>query len=1155
MSLYDRVSDAQASLLAQHLGRHAFSGQLGNQAAQYVLRGTEEGVLGSIRKWGVIARWSPARPGPANPEYENIHKLLGRLVDLDDPRLLVRLARVYRAADEGIGVMGAGSTLWPEAPWLDSWLGHCSNHLQYAPGRGVPLIASAQLAAMLESEGLAEELLVRPLLKLMRGARTYQECQPLLAVQNLAKTGDYGKLLARHAELIRDFLRNAAAPDRVPVLEWLRQTECDPEPFRTQLLEFATGSAKTVRDAAEALLVRIKDAVRAELERIAGEGPGKRRGQALELMASFYGPPATAPPAPVPVPMHVPLSAEAREAFRGLVAAQNRALAEVKLVRTVSARGLDEADIQNCIHALETLTKPSPEMPGMFGLGFEGMKEAEGAFADAPGLELIHVVRLLLLNGRLRAMDSLGGYFSFLRPAGEILDRFRRRRSFTLPDLAAVLRALGIDDRSIALSMAEREGIFLDWPSELVAPYLTQHVDILESFLRVRPSPPWRYAADGVFRMLEHLPEVPPQLLPRLWELATGEADGERALAKSILAKLPGLDERLIRALGGGKAHTRANAAHWLADRRRRDAVPEILAAFRKEKPGASKDSLLVALERLGTPIGDLLDRENLLAECQAVAAKGVPPALAWFPIAKLPEVHWEDGGARVDPAILTGLLIRACKLATPRPSPDLRRYCALWRGAERAAVGRFILNAWIARDVGDKVPGGQVVTMPAPAHAPTAVPQTPNQPGLLLKLVAMAMTGPVAASPPHPSTSAIREKGILAIAAACCGDGAVPVVSEYLKKWYGYRAAQCRALLGILPWMDSAPATQLLLSTARRFRTAGIREEAEALCLELAAWKGWSMDQLGDRTIPAAGFDDGPDQELNLGGRRLVLTLTPQLTVEVRSADGKPLKDFPAQIRSDDEALYRQAKETFAGTKKAIRNIVRQQTERLYEAMCCERVWRMAELRDLLFGHPVAGRLCQRLIWETADAPAVTFRPLDDGTLSGARDGQVELSPDRQVRIAYGPADAGEWLRHLADYEVAPLFPQLDRALCGPSGPDADVLRDFEGHSVGFFALRNLAARFGYQRGELVDGPFFSTYTKRLAGLSLNVELEFSGMDMPGEDKPVVLTEMQFLRDGQHVPLSQVPRVLLSECWHDLRAIAAAGTGYDPNWKDKVPF
>jgi hypothetical protein len=35
-------------------------------------------------------------------------------------------------------------------------------------------------------------------------------------------------------------------------------------------------------------------------------------------------------------------------------------------------------------------------------------------------------------------------------------------------------------------------------------------------------------------------------------------------------------------------------------------------------------------------------------------------------------------------------------------------------------------------------------------------------------------------------------------------------------------------------------------------------------------------------------------------------------------------------------------------------------------------------------------------------------------------------------------------------------------------------------------------------------------------------------------------------------VPLGEVPPVLLAETWRTLHRIAAAGTGYDPDWEKK---
>ena len=93
------------------------------------------------------------------------------------------------------------------------------------------------------------------------------------------------------------------------------------------------------------------------------------------------------------------------------------------------------------------------------------------------------------------------------------------------------------------------------------------------------------------------------------------------------------------------------------------------------------------------------------------------------------------------------------------------------------------------------------------------------------------------------------------------------PIVHRYVKQWYGHRAAQCKALLQVLAWIDHPSATQVVLSVANRFRTKGIQEEALRLCQLLAERKGWTMDELADRTIPTAGLD-----ETGINGTRLWL-------------------------------------------------------------------------------------------------------------------------------------------------------------------------------------------------------------------------------------------------------------------------------------------
>jgi hypothetical protein len=42
---------------------------------------------------------------------------------------------------------------------------------------------------------------------------------------------------------------------------------------------------------------------------------------------------------------------------------------------------------------------------------------------------------------------------------------------------------------------------------------------------------------------------------------------------------------------------------------------------------------------------------------------------------------------------------------------------------------------------------------------------------------------------------------------------------------------------------------------------------------------------------------------------------------------------------------------------------------------------------------------------------------------------------------------------------------------------------------------------------------------------------------------------------ERSEIPLGKVPKVLLSECYHDARIIAGEGTGFDPDWEKKSAY
>ena len=236
---------------------------------------------------------------------------------------------------------------------------------------------------------------------------------------------------------------------------------------------------------------------------------------------------------------------------------------------------------------------------------------------------------------------------------------------------------------------------------------------------------------------------------------------------------------------------------------------------------------------------------EGLLKEAKALVGKGIPKDIEWFPFDRLPTVHWAHNNRAVPREILTWMILQSDKLSNPEPGPRLRQYTRRFVTADAEALGQFVLEAWLAQDTippthaqADAYAQKQVaqltqLTQTYPQYAPPG-----NANSWYQSAYATAMGTPI--------SSAIGQKGILAIAGACCGCAAAGPVEKFVKTYYGNRVHQCRALISMLSWIEHPSAVQVLLSVATRFRTASIRKEAETRVNELAERKNWNARRTG---------------------------------------------------------------------------------------------------------------------------------------------------------------------------------------------------------------------------------------------------------------------------------------------------------------------
>jgi hypothetical protein len=794
-------------------------------------------------------------------------------------------------------------------------------------------------------------------------------------------------------------------------------------------------------------------------------------------------------------------------------------------------------------------------------------------WAQREDVTLAHVVRLLIACGWIR--DGKRDRTPLLwGPACAVLSHFGRA-----PGRASLLelqKLLEVYDRPADLL----DGIWFrtwagrladGWPDEAVWPYFAAHRELIDEALN--PANPKRndYAYDysRVYDALATFPVVPADLFPRLFDLALGSNKTDRAGAQRVLDRLPDITNHLIKVLESGKAEVRAAAATWLARLKATHAVEPLEAALTKEKSDVAAAALMSALEHFGVPVARFLKREGLLEEALAGLKKGVPADIAWIPFDQLPPLAWADSGEVVPATVSQWWIVQSCKLRNPEPGGVLRHYFAALRPATRQAFALFVLQAWIRADVNpisrteaEKLARAQAQQS---AQMVKAYPQyySDAQKNLTEDQFYEALLPSYLV---RPAGSAIGAKGILAVVAAGGGSEIAPMVQRYLKEWYGTRAAQGKALIQMLAWVDHPTATQLMLSIGSRFRTKSFQEEATRQAERLAERRGWTVDELADRTIPTAGFDPDGTAEIDYGSRRFRAKLGPDFEIQLYSPEGKEIAALPDALKHEDEARVKEAKKSWSAARKELKGILQLQRNRLYEALCTERTWSAEDWQLYLHEHPIVGRYCERLVWSAAESSGkkFTFRPLEDRTLTDVNDEAIVLSPGSRVSLAHdgnlSESERSAWQQHLADYRVEPLFQQLGKGVyrLPDDRHDQTEIEDFLGHILDAFSLRGRASKLGYTRAAAEDGGWFFRYEKRFPTLGIEALIEFTGNGLPETNRKVALKSLSFTKrtgNNEHtvLALADVPRVLLSESWNDMRLMAAEGSGFDPDWQKKT--
>ena len=403
-----------------------------------------------------------------------------------------------------------------------------------------------------------------------------------------------------------------------------------------------------------------------------------------------------------------------------------------------------------------------------------------------------------------------------------------------------------------------------------------------------------------------------------------------------------------------------------------------------------------------------------------------------------------------------------------------------------------------------------------------------------------------------------------VALAGLLGDDRIVPILAQQIRQWadssrgkMAEYAVEALALLGT----DAALLSVDAMAIRYRSKNKNVGKAAVEAFASAAENLGITPDELGDRVVPWLGFEPAQKRIIDCGTKKVEARIGSDLKLQFIDLEkNKPIASLPKTAPKEVLAEFKELGAT-------LREVVKAQTLRLENLMVRQQRWPVKRWSELFTMHPILLPMAARLIWGLYDDTGklqATFRPLEDRTFTQATDEPFSLPASGRIGIIH-PLELTEdqrkaWQTHLADYEITPPFPQLERPVVqlAPEHAAKKSLSDYAGTSINGMTFKGRADRLGWTRGSVCDGGGITTYTKSFPAAGVDVFLGLDGMyigiDMSSEIK---LEEAFFVRSGsvktgsytydepgdendpRVLPFGQVPAIVYSEVLGDLHKIA----------------
>jgi hypothetical protein len=512
---------------------------------------------------------------------------------------------------------------------------------------------------------------------------------------------------------------------------------------------------------------------------------------------------------------------------------------------------------------------------------------------------------------------------------------------------------------------------------------------------------------------------------------------------------------------------------------------------------------------------------EALSAEAEAALKRVAKPPLPWFNAAQMPGLHWKDGGP-VPQVVVNYLLYLQSRVKQNELVERVQQALPLIDRSMSGDLALELFNGWVG----------------------------------------------------HGAASA--EAWCLPLLCALADERLIFPLRQSIDSWAkGTRGAMAAKAVAAMALIESDLALAEINDLAERVKHGQVKAVAQKALTDAANYRNITLDELADLIVPNLGFDEQGQRLFDYGPRQFTVRLQLDQTIQITDNAGKRLTALPKPGARDDENKAKVAQTAWSLLKKQVPQVMKMQAQRLENALTSQRSWSVARWQSLFLKHPVLRSFAITLVWGVTAAASSgyqrIFRPLEDGSFTDAEDNAIELPAEGQIRMVH-PVEIDEsvrsaWLQHLADYEVTPPFPQLNRSIVRvhPEEREARLWETYRGYVMNGGALKGRYQKAGWERGSVQDGGVYYTIWKEFPTAGIQAVLEIAGLGVGYEQEvTTAIKRLAFAKRGSYlydylsdrnehiINLGDVPPIIFSEVAADVQTFAAAGE-YTEDWERKV--